>query len=292
MTREHWPSLGEILDEQDDPVAALAAYEKAAGIDPSAVPAATMARARDRVAVLKLPAPYRAIPGIAQVTRGDLAALLGVRLQTLVARAAERQVVITDVRGHWAQDWITAVVRASIMDTLPNYQFQPDAVVRRGDLARTVSRVLSLIEALRPAAAAKWRNARVTVSDVAPTHLSYPAVSVAVASGVMPLEGGAFRLLRASEAGRGGGRDQPSRSVGAMTAGPVFTIANQLTLLRMLLIPAFVLLVVYGQLRLGAAWCSSSPASPMRSTASSRGCPARRASSARGSTRWPTSCCW
>jgi cardiolipin synthase len=31
-----------------------------------------------------------------------------------------------------------------------------------------------------------------------------------------------------------------------MTTGPVFTLANQLTLLRMLLIPAFVLLVVYG----------------------------------------------
>lgn len=32
-----------------------------------------------------------------------------------------------------------------------------------------------------------------------------------------------------------------------MTTGPVLTLANQLTLLRMLLIPAFVLLVVYGQ---------------------------------------------
>jgi len=32
-----------------------------------------------------------------------------------------------------------------------------------------------------------------------------------------------------------------------MTAGPVLTLANQLTLLRMLLIPAFVLLVVYGE---------------------------------------------
>ena len=32
-----------------------------------------------------------------------------------------------------------------------------------------------------------------------------------------------------------------------MTASPVFTLANQLTLLRMLLIPAFVLLVVYGR---------------------------------------------
>ena len=32
-----------------------------------------------------------------------------------------------------------------------------------------------------------------------------------------------------------------------MTTGQVFTLANQLTLLRMLLIPAFVLLVVYGR---------------------------------------------
>ena len=32
-----------------------------------------------------------------------------------------------------------------------------------------------------------------------------------------------------------------------MTTGPVFTLANQLTFLRMLLIPAFVLLVVYGR---------------------------------------------
>ncbi len=32
-----------------------------------------------------------------------------------------------------------------------------------------------------------------------------------------------------------------------MTAGPVFTLANQLTFLRMLLVPAFVLLMVYGR---------------------------------------------
>jgi tetratricopeptide (TPR) repeat protein len=188
-------SLGEILDEQGDPVAALASYEKAIALDPTAVPAAALARARDRAALLKLPEPYRAIPGAPQLTRGDLAALLGVRLEALVARAAQRQVVITDARGHWAQAWITAVVRSSIMETLPNYQFQPGEVVRRGDLARIVARVLSLLEALKPAAAAKWQNVRVTVSDVPPTHLSYPAVSVAVASGVMPLEGGAFRLL-------------------------------------------------------------------------------------------------
>ena len=51
--------------------------------------------------------------------------------------------VVTDVRGHWAQQWITNVVRAGVMDTQPNYTFQPNARVRRGDLAQTVSRVLA-----------------------------------------------------------------------------------------------------------------------------------------------------
>ena len=38
-------------------------------------------------------------------------------------------------------------------------------------------------------------SASVPIADVAPTHLSYPAVSVSVASGIMGLEGGAFGLL-------------------------------------------------------------------------------------------------
>jgi tetratricopeptide (TPR) repeat protein len=189
-------SLGEILEEQGDVVGALASYEKARGIDPGAVPAAVLERARDRAALLKLPAEYAAIPGAPRATRADVAALIGVRLEALVARATQRQVVITDVRGHWAQAWIQAVVRASIMDTLPNYQFDPGGMVRRGDLARTVSRVLSLIGAVRPAVAARWEKAQVVASDVPPAHLSYQAVSAAVASGVMSLEGGAFGLLQ------------------------------------------------------------------------------------------------
>jgi S-layer family protein len=145
--------------------------------------------------VLKLPVQYRAIPESTRVTRADVAALVGVRLEALIARAAQRQVVITDVRTHWAQAWISAVVRAGIMDTLPTYEFDPATVVRRGDLARTVSRVLALIGGVKPGISKKWDSASVPISDVAPTHLSYPAVSVSVAAGVMGLEGGAFGLL-------------------------------------------------------------------------------------------------
>ena len=58
-------------------------------------------------------------------------------------RPPPRQAVVTDLRGHWAERWILAAVRAGVMDTQPNYTFQPSARVRRGDLAQTVSRVLA-----------------------------------------------------------------------------------------------------------------------------------------------------
>ncbi len=188
-------ALAEMTDDAGDVPGALRLYEQAQRLDPSVVPAATLARLRDRAATLKLPAPYQAIPAKPQVSRADIAALVANRLEALVGRAAPRQVVITDIRGHWAQPWITAVVRASVMDTLPNYQFEPETLVRRGELARTVQRVLTLIAAVKPNAPRPWVNARAAVADVAPSHLSYPAVSAAVASGVMPLEDGRFRLL-------------------------------------------------------------------------------------------------
>ncbi len=186
-----------ILDAQGDAVGALSTYERARAIDPASVPEGVMTRLRASAALAKLPAEYRAIPQRTSVTRADIAALIGVRLTSLIERAKPRQVIITDVRGNWAQSWIQAVVRAGVMDTLPNYNFEPSRQVRRGDLALTVSRVLSLIAALKPEVGKKWQGARVSLNDVAAEHLSYPAVSIAVASGVMPMAGGNFELLRA-----------------------------------------------------------------------------------------------
>jgi tetratricopeptide (TPR) repeat protein len=188
--------IGALLDAQGDVDGAIAAYERARAIDPGEVPEIVMARLRAAAALAKLPAEYRAIPERTAVTRADVAALIGVRLDGLLARAQPRQVIITDVRSHWAQSWIAPVVRAGVMDTLPNYEFEPSRQVRRGELAATVSRILTLIGAIKPEPARRWREARVSIGDVNPAHLSYPAVSAAVASGVMSLSDGNFDLLR------------------------------------------------------------------------------------------------
>ena len=189
--------IATILEEQGDSNGALAAYEKARSIDAEAVPPGRIARLREAEALAKMPAEYRAIPSSATATRSEVAALIGVRLAPLLARTQPRQIVVTDVRNHWAQQWITDVVRAGIMDTQPNYTFQPGGRVRRGELAQTVARVLTLIGATKPAAAKAWQGAKQKIADVPAGHLSYPSVSVAVAAGVMPLaENGTFQLLR------------------------------------------------------------------------------------------------
>jgi len=189
--------IGRILDEQGDIAGALSAYEKARSIDPAEVPVERIAALRDAEALAKLPAEYRAIPSSESATRGDVASLIGNRLPALIAKARQRQAVITDVRNHWAQQWITEVVRAGVMDTQPNYTFQPNSRVRRVDLSQTVARVLALIAATRPERAKAWQNAKQKIPDVPPGHLSYGSVSQAVASGVMPLtDAGTFQLLR------------------------------------------------------------------------------------------------
>ena len=189
-------AIGGILEGQGDDIGALSAYERARAIDPPEVPDSVLARVRDRVRAAKLPEEYRAIPGEESLTRAQLAALIAVRLESLIARTRPRQAIITDVRDNWAQQWITPVVRSGIMETLPNYEFEPSRRLRRGELATVVSRVLGLIGTMKPDLAKKWQSARVTIADVPPTHLSYPAVSMAVAAGVLPLSGGTFDLLR------------------------------------------------------------------------------------------------
>src|SRR5687767_7121002 len=189
-------SIGAILEQQGDDLAALSAYERARAIDPNEAPERVLARLRESVKLAELPAEYRAIPGEESLTRAHSASLIGVRLESLIARAKPRQVIITDIRNHWAQQWIAPVVRSGVMDTLPNYEFEPARRVRRNELAATVSRLLTLIGALKPQLAKKWESAKVKIADVAPSHLSYPDVSLAVASGVMPLSGTNFELLR------------------------------------------------------------------------------------------------
>jgi tetratricopeptide (TPR) repeat protein len=192
-----WAQMGDVLEEKGDHVAAMDAYGKAQALEPGEETTAKLAKARAGAELARLPEAYRAIPTAALLTRGDLAALIGVRLGSLLASAPSQEaVVLTDVRSHWAASWIMQVVKAGVMEGFPNHTFQPRGVVHRLDMAQAVSRVLELVAARRPALGRAWAAARPRIADLSPTHLGYPSAATAVASGVMPLAEGLFRPTR------------------------------------------------------------------------------------------------
>jgi tetratricopeptide (TPR) repeat protein len=190
--------IAEIHETNHEWTKAAEAYAALNAVEPSDTTAGKIDLMREKAAFDTMPVEYRSIDTAPTVSRAQLAALLGVRLEGLLRRArASNPVLMTDVRSSWAAPWILAVTRAGVMDDFANHTFQPAGLVRRGDLAQAVSRVLTLIAAEQPRLAARWRDPRPHFSDVSPANLSYPAAARSVSSGVMaPLEGDAFQLTR------------------------------------------------------------------------------------------------
>lgn len=188
---------GELLEERGDFQGAEAAYRNAATADPFAgydkKAEAVAAKAREA----RLPAEFRAIPMAARLTRGDLAALIGIRLEDVLGRAPRTPVVTTDTAGHWAAPWIAQVVATGVMPEFDNHTFQPLAALRRVDLAQATSALLQVIARTHPALQERLAG-KPAISDMSPTHLNYPAVAAAVSAGVLPLvDGNRFDTERA-----------------------------------------------------------------------------------------------
>ena len=182
--------IGELLEASGDLEGAAKAYAEAIAIEPGADLEKRLEDVGAKVAATRLPAEYRAIEQAAQVTRAELAALIGIRLGPVVSSARRTDAaLITDVRNHWAATWIMTVARAGIMEPFANHAFQPRTVVRRTDLAQAVVRLLARIAAQNPGRARVWEAARLKFSDLSSSHLAYPAASIAVASGVMKTAG-------------------------------------------------------------------------------------------------------
>jgi tetratricopeptide (TPR) repeat protein len=187
--------MGELLDARSEYEAASKAYEDSLALEPNAAVEAKLEAVRARAALSRLPAEYRAIDQAPQITRADLAALIGIRLAPLLQNTRRGDAaLITDVRNHWAATWIMSVARAGVMEPFANHAFQPRTVVRRTDLAQATARLLARVAVQRPSRTNSWDTARLKFADLSPSHLAYPAASMAVAAGVMtPGAGSTFQ---------------------------------------------------------------------------------------------------
>lgn len=181
--------LGETLEAEGHTREAADAFAKAIRIDPRPAWRDKRDALNARADLEALPAEYRAIPSAATVTRGQVAAMIGIELKPVIDAAPKRASdVITDLRGHWAAPWVLPVAQAGVMSVLPNHTFQPNAAVRRADLAQIVSQTLNLLAPRRPADVAAWRAARPRLADVATGYVSYRAIATATAAGAMNVD--------------------------------------------------------------------------------------------------------
>jgi hypothetical protein len=177
----------EIADARGNLKGALGEYQKAreAGGRPDLD--ARVADVEKRLAFASMPEGFRNLSTAPQVTRADLAALLGVNLEAWLGQLPQvAQGLMTDIRDNWAERWILTVTRAGLMEVYQNHTFQPDTLIDRATLARVVSRALNMVAEKNEALAQRWRQAQPTFNDLPATHVSYPAAALAVAAGVLP----------------------------------------------------------------------------------------------------------
>ncbi len=133
--------LGDLLAAREDLDGAVKAYGDALAIEPDSALADKRSALRARAETAGLPAEYQRIAAAGSITRGDLAALIGVRLAGLLGSMPVRDVgVMTDIRRHWAESWILSVARAGVLDPFENHAFQPGTIVRRVEFAQAVTR--------------------------------------------------------------------------------------------------------------------------------------------------------
>jgi tetratricopeptide (TPR) repeat protein len=182
--------LGEILAGLREYGRAMEVYRRLLALDPRDEEALRRSReAREALELLQMPEEYRRIPSSPTITRADLAALLMSKVTMLSRQPPGPAKVAIDISGSWARDQIIRALALDVLDVYSNHTFQPAAVVRRGDLATAVQRVLDLAKA----PATNLANP----TDMNENNLSrYPAARV-VGAGLMDLtEGGAFEAWR------------------------------------------------------------------------------------------------
>lgn len=183
-------ALGELLASQNEFARALEAYRKILTRDPEDAEAqARAAELRRAWELSQMPEEYRRIPQAVRVTRADLAALIALKV-TALHRLPERDPpVATDISGSWARSYILRALSLEILDVYPNHTFQPGAIVRRGDLAAALGKVLDLLGL--PA------RGTPVLKDISPANLLHPGATRVVSAGLMDVTPeGAFEAWR------------------------------------------------------------------------------------------------
>jgi tetratricopeptide (TPR) repeat protein len=182
--------LAALLMDMKDYAGALDVFRRILARDPRDLDAQKgSVDARSALELQGMPEEYRRIYTLPQITRADLAALVAVKVTALSRASPKEPQVAVDISGSWAREHIIRILSFDILDVYSNHTFQPGAIVRRGDLARAVGRILDVLRS--PGGPPP------SVTDMSPNNILFDSVQRTVGAGLMELTpSGAFEAWR------------------------------------------------------------------------------------------------
>lgn len=175
--------LGRALQDNDEYGDAYGVFQTLEDVVPGDREVRDMvATARELYFTSDLPEEYRMLEQKPVIVREDLAALIAIQLEGLGERVDDplTGVIMIDIDGSWAEDYIRAVVAWRIMEPFQNHAFRTDLDVSRMMFAEVAYRVLELLDATDGA-----RPVRPT--DVSSAHYLYDQIRIVVGQGILPL---------------------------------------------------------------------------------------------------------
>lgn len=102
----------------------------------------------------------------------------------------------TDIKGHWAENWIKDIIAAQIvgLEPFPDHTFQPDKPIDRANYAQVMQGIMILITG-DESLATKYVGEQSRFPDVPGSHFAYNAMALMVDRGIMQADkvSGAFR---------------------------------------------------------------------------------------------------
>jgi Tfp pilus assembly protein PilF len=166
----------------------LEAYEKRLELEPQDAEALRRAEEiRAKLGIFELPSQYAAIPAAEAVTREELAALIGVKFESLLGAPGRRTEILVDISVSWAQRYIVKLASLEIMTVFDNHTFQPRRIINRAELADTAVRLMGVLQAGGAKFVPLVEARRIQVADVSPDHRYYQAIARTLAFQVMSL---------------------------------------------------------------------------------------------------------
>ena len=103
----------------------------------------------------------------------------------------------TDIKSHWAENWIKDIIQAQIpgLEPYPDHTFKPDNQITRANYAQVMQSIMLLITG-DESLATKYIGEQSRFPDVSSSHFAYNAMALMVDRGIMKADKitGAFKL--------------------------------------------------------------------------------------------------